>query len=130
MSRAAEARVTDNAQDARDIDVTDSGQAETASKESESCFRALCERSLAGIYLVQDGRLKYANAAMAELLGCAPEELCNVSPLDFIHPDDRALAQENMRRRLAGEAETSKYEVRYVRKDGNVSYVEELITRD
>ena len=37
----------------------------TALAESESRFRALCEKSLAGIYIVQDGCLKYANAAMA-----------------------------------------------------------------
>lgn len=108
MSSTAESLVS-NAQDARNSDIAGPRQAETASNQSESCFRVSCEESLAGIYFVRDGCLKYSNAAMAELAGRAPRELDNVSRLDFIHPDDRAIAWENMRRRLDGEAETIRY---------------------
>jgi formate hydrogenlyase transcriptional activator len=113
--------VIDNTEDAR--------TAETALRERESHYRALCEKSLAGIYIVHDGRLKYVNAAMGELLACAPGELDNVSFLDFVHPDDRAVVEENMRRRLTGEVDTSKYEVRLVRKDGRIVHVEVLGSR-
>jgi len=39
-----------------------------ASPHEEGSFRTLCERSLAGIYIVQDNGIKYVNPALAEAL--------------------------------------------------------------
>jgi PAS domain S-box-containing protein len=82
-----------------DCDITHCRRAETALEEGESRFRALCEASLAGIYIVQDGRIRYANPALARMLACTPGELNGVSPLACIHPEDRSIAEENRRRR-------------------------------
>ena len=75
-------------------DITELGPGETAGNDRECHFRILCERSLAGIYIVQDGCIKYANPAVAQILGCEPEKLNGASPLDFVHPDDRAHVEE------------------------------------
>ena len=104
-------------------------RARIAWTESETCFRILCERSLAGIYIVQDGCIKYANPAVAQILGREPQMLTGASPLAFVHPADRATVEEHMRRRLIGEEETSRYEARYVRADGDTVYVEVLGSR-
>lgn len=98
-------------------------------KESEGRFRALCEASLAGIYIVQDGCFTYANAALARILARDPDELRGVSPLAFVHPDDRSLVDENVRRRLSGELEATRYEARLVRGDGRIVHVEVLGSR-
>lgn len=118
MSKAAEAPVIDDTQDA-----------DTALKESEGRFRTLCEASLAGIYILQDGRIRYANPALAQILAVGPEQLIGTSPLAFVHPDDRALVEEHWRRRLNGAGETSRYEARCVRKDGEITHVEVLGSR-
>ena len=110
-------------------DISDRTCAETALEESENRFRALCEASLAGIYILQDGCIRYANPALAQILAREPEELNGTSLLDFVHPDDHALVEENQRRRLSGEVETSRYEARCVRKDGKIAYVEVLGSR-
>jgi len=102
---------------------------DTALQESESRFRALCEASLAGIYIVQDGLIRYANPALARMLGREPDELNGVCLLAMVLPEDRALVQEHMRRRLNREAETSRYEARCLRKDGTVVPVEVLGSR-
>jgi formate hydrogenlyase transcriptional activator len=110
-------------------DITDRERVDSALKESESRFRTLCEASLAGIYIVQGGSIKYANPALARILGREPDELNGASPLAFFYPDDRAIAEESMRRRLSGEVETSQYEARCVGKDGEILYVEVLGSR-
>ena len=97
-----------------------------ALSESDSLFRDLCERSLSGIYFLRDNCVQYANPALARMLGRDRDELSGVSPLTFVHPDDRACVEQNMRRRLDGEAETVQYEARCVRKDGQIVHVEVL----
>lgn len=122
MSNTADVRVIHSARDERK-------RADTALRESEGRFRALCEASLAGIYIVQQGRIKYANPALARIVARDLDGLHETSPLSFVHPDDRALVEESFRRRLSGEAETSRYEARCVRKDGKIVHVEVLGSR-
>ncbi len=110
-------------------DISDDQPADIALQQSESRFRSLCESSLAGVYIVQDGRITYANPALARILGRQPDELYGASPLAFFHPEDRALAQETVRRRLDGEVQEARYEARCLRKDGEVVYVEVLGVR-
>ncbi len=110
-------------------DAGDRERMAAAQQEGESFFRVLCERSLAGNYIVQDGHIKYANSALARILDSTVEKLIGRSPLDFIHPEDRPRVQENMRMRLNGKAETSRYEARCVREDGETAQVEVLGAR-
>jgi len=116
--------VIDNARD-----ISDDQPAAIALQQSESRFRSLCESSLAGVYIVQDGRITYANPALARILGRPPDELYGASPLAFFHPEDRALAQDSVRRRLDGEVQEARYEARCLRKDGEVVHVEVLGVR-
>ena len=88
-------------------------------------FSALAESSLIGIYLIQDGRFRYVNPALAEMFGYAIEELVDrMGPLDLAHPDDRPVLAENLRRRLEGEVEEVRYRLRGVRRDGSIFPVE------
>lgn len=110
-------------------DITERKQAEEARQVSELRFRAISENSLAGIYIVQNGKLSYVNAALAEIFKYAPEELFSADPLILIHPDDRALVSENIRRRMAGEVQSLRYEFRGLCKDGEIKYIEVLGAR-
>ena len=103
--------------------------AQAARKESEEGFRTLCEASLAGIYIVQNGCIKYANPALAGILAYQPEELHRMSWSVLVHPDDRPVVEEHHRRRLTGDWQASRYEVRCVRKDGEVIHFEVLGSR-
>ncbi len=107
------------------VDVTDLKQADLALRESEAKFRALTEESLVGVYVLQDGRFRYANAAQGRILGFTPEELLNLpSATDYVADEDRARAIENIRRRVEGEAQVLRYEFTIVRKDGTRRLVE------
>ncbi len=107
-------------------DITERLEAERRLRESEERFRSLTENSLAGIYIVQDGRLSYVNPALERIFGYAPGELVGREPLVVIHPDDRALVAEQMRRRIAGEVESLHYAFRGLRKDGTIPFIEVL----
>jgi len=96
-----------------------------ALRESEQMFRDLAERSLAGIYLSQDGVFQYVNPALATIMGYEAEELIGkVRVEDTILAEDRAAAVERARKRTSGEVRSVHHTFRIVKKDGNVTRVE------
>jgi len=100
-------------------------QKEAALVESEARFRGLVENSIAGVVLVQDRRFIYVNPTYAGIIGYTPEELkTDVDVLSLVHPDDRQLVEENIRRRISGEVDSIRYSFRMLRKDGSTANVE------
>lgn len=99
-------------------------QSQIALRAAETKFRTLVEQSLVGIYMIQDGRLIYANPRLVEILGYSEEGLTSRPVVDFILEADRPLAQENIRRRLEGEVQSIQYQLRMVRQDRAVIHVE------
>jgi PAS domain S-box-containing protein len=107
-------------------DITARKGAEAALRESEARYSALVEHSLAGIYIIQDGRYRYVNPRFAEIFGYTPHEI--VTHLrhghELIVEADRPLVRANVEKRLRGEAETLHYTFRGRRKNGTVIEVE------
>ena len=98
-------------------------------RESESKFRSLVEESLVGVYIVQNGRFAYANPRMAAIFGYRPEELAGLVTVDeCVHPEDREMVRDHIRRRLDGETNTCHYNFHGQRKDGSIVHVEVLGT--
>ncbi|HYR17939.1 MAG TPA: EAL domain-containing protein [Myxococcales bacterium] len=87
---------------------------------SEDRFRALVEQSIAGIYVIQDGRVVYANPKFCEIFGYSREEFAQGGvPLEQLTwEQDWPMVRENVRRRLAGEVQSMHYTFRARRKDG------------
>ena len=112
-------------------DMTEQRQAEVALRESEHKYRTLVEQSLQGFCVVQGIPLHFAfaNSALAEILGYTQDELLSLSPEDstvWIHPDERDRFLERYRICLAGESISPRYQLRIIRKDGTVRWVEIL----
>lgn len=106
-------------------DITDRRRAEKLFKESEDKFRTLTEKSLVGVYLIQDGRFKYVNPEMARIFGYSMEELIEKKgPKDTVLPEDWPAVKENLRKRLDGAINDITYVFRGLRKDGSVVYLE------
>jgi diguanylate cyclase (GGDEF)-like protein/PAS domain S-box-containing protein len=93
---------------------------------SEDKFRALVEQSIVGCYLIGDGRYVYVNPKFSEIFGYAPGEIIEkgITVDDLTWPADRAMVQENLRRRLTGEVQNMHYEFRGRRKDGTLVEIE------
>jgi len=107
-------------------DITEMKRITSSLLESEERFRCISGPSLAGIYILQDGKLVYVNPALAGIFGYDPAELIGQHPLRLIHPDDHELVRENIRRRVSGEVASLLYTFRGLRKDGAVVDVEVL----
>jgi diguanylate cyclase (GGDEF)-like protein/PAS domain S-box-containing protein len=93
-------------------------------------YQALVEQSLVGVYVVQDGRVVYANPRLAELFGYTPAQVTSLeSVMALVHPDDRPAVEERIRQRIAGEVATSTHVLRGLRRDGTVVELEVYSTR-
>lgn len=90
-------------------------------EESEQRFRALVEQGIAGAYIVQDGRLVYANPRLAAILGYADvRELLDQPPEGLAVPGDRERMVANLRQLIAGELARLETLFTGIRKDGGL----------
>jgi PAS domain S-box-containing protein len=85
-------------------------RAQEALRESEEKYRMVVERASDGIAIIQDGLLKYINPSMAEITGYSVEEGIDTPFTDYIDSDEVSEAEEDYRRRLAGEQLPMSYE--------------------
>lgn len=85
------------------------------------------EAALVGIYVIQDGLLRYVNPALAQMFGYQPEELVDkVHVLDLIHPEDREDVALLMRQRSAGELAMAPHMARGISQQGRIIHFESL----
>jgi PAS domain S-box-containing protein len=115
-------------------DITDRRRKEEALQESEAKYRTLVDNSLQGIVIAQGSplRLAFVNPAMGKMLGYNPSELTSLSPKEIeglVHPEDRALFFGRFMDRLRGKSAPPSYEVRAIRKDGEVAWLELFSSR-
>lgn len=108
------------------LDITERKQAEKALHKSEQKFRDLAEKSIAGIYLLQqDGMVKYVNTRCAEIFGYTVEEVIDrVRVGDVIFPEDWPVVRESIHKRISGESPSNHYEFRILTKNKDITYVE------
>jgi PAS domain S-box-containing protein len=100
-------------------------QAETALRESEERFRRAFEDSGVGKQLSGlDGRLLSVNRAFAAMLGYTVEELRSVDILAVTHPEDVAASREAKARLQSGSESGTRFEKRYLHKNGSVVWVD------
>ncbi len=102
-------------------DISSQKLAEMERRESEERFRAMTEQSISGACIIDtEKRFVYVNPRLAAILGYESAEPITGRPvLEFVAPEDHALVTENMRRRMAGEAQSARYHFQAIRKDGS-----------
>jgi PAS domain S-box-containing protein len=93
----------------------------------EQLFRNLTERSLVGIYVVQDGTFKSANPNAAAYAGYTPKDLIGKRSNSIVHPEDKAIHRKSALDMLKGKR-TSPYEFRIIGKDGSIHWIMESVT--
>jgi PAS domain S-box-containing protein len=98
---------------------------ENVLRESEERFRTLAEKSLVGVYIIQDRLFRYVNPAFAEILGYGLDEIIDkLGPVDLLATEDKERVLDSIRRRINGEMASDHLEFYVHRKDGATRSVE------
>lgn len=106
------------------VDITERKRAEESQRAADEQFKSFVDQSIAGIYIIQDGRLSYVNERFAQIFGYArPAEVVGLDFLGLVAQCDRAQAAENLRLELEGFVKSVNYSFRGLRKDGSTAEV-------
>jgi len=106
-------------------DITEYKKADQLLRESEERFRRLAESSPVGIYIIYNDKFRYVNQAFSLISGYNVEEIIDrISPLDLVHPEDRARIAEILNKGISGGIQETHFEIRGIRKDGSMNYCE------
>ncbi len=97
-------------------------------KESQGKYRTLVEKSLEGIYIIQDNKFTFANERFQEMTGYTAEELTQMNFWEIVAPDSADLVRERAFSRLRGETPPERYEFKAVTKNGRILDVEAQAT--
>lgn len=93
--------------------------------EEEILFRELAEKSLVGIYVIQNGLFRYTNERMGRIFGYTVREIIDkMGPEHLVLPEDWPIVDENIHRRITGRLKSINYEFRGIRKNGEIIYIE------
>lgn len=98
-------------------------EVESALRENEERYRLLVETAQEGIVVVQKEHLAYANPIMSAITGRTADELKRCPFIDLVFPEDREMALEKHRLRMEGNV-IPRYQMRMLRKDGDIAWVE------
>ncbi len=98
-----------------------------AIRQSEELYKALAEKSMAGVYVTQDGKFRFINSNAASYAGYTREELLDQEASLLVSPEDREKARQNARAMLRGET-SSPYEFRIITKQGETRWIMETVT--
>ena len=98
-------------------------QAQFALRESELKYATLVEDALIGVYILQDGKIEFANEKFADIYGYSKDELLGMDSLNLVHPDDRPLVKKLREKRLKDEKVPAEYESKGLKKNGDIIWV-------
>lgn len=100
-------------------------RAEAALRESEARFRGAFEQARVGIVQTTlEGQILVGNPGFCHLLGYTDEEARTLTVRDITHPDDYEPDMALARRVIASEIQGYTFEKRYVRKSGEIIWVQ------
>jgi diguanylate cyclase (GGDEF)-like protein/PAS domain S-box-containing protein len=106
-------------------DITHRRRLELSLVENEARLRSIMQHAPIGLAVVSlEGRFLEVNRSLCEIVGYAEEELVRLTFQQITHPADLASDLDNVNRLLAGEIPHYKMEKRYIRKDGELVWIQ------
>ncbi len=106
------------------IDISERKEMENALLESEKKYRTVIDNATDGIVITQQGKLRFLNTAMCDMLLYKEAEILEKPFLDYVIKEDHQVMIDFHKRRMDGEPFTSLYRSHFIRKDGEVITVE------
>jgi two-component system cell cycle sensor histidine kinase/response regulator CckA len=99
----------------------------TERRREHEQYRIVANSSQAGVYIIQDGCICFANPHISRYSGYPESELIGARILGFVHPDDREMVREKAVKMLRSEA-ASPYEYRIIDRENRVRWLMETVT--
>lgn len=96
------------------IDIEDRISSKKALLNSKEKYRLLVENANDAIFVVQDGRIKFANSKTTRMTGYKPLELMDMPFAELIHSADRSSVLSRHIERLPGNSTPSRHSLRIV----------------
>ncbi|MDR3603126.1 MAG: PAS domain S-box protein, partial [Syntrophaceae bacterium] len=91
----------------------------------ESQFREIISKAGEGIFITQDGVIKYENQACLDITGYSFGRWSSSDVISgLVHPDDRDMVALYHSLRMEGKESPGKYDFRLVGKDGAIKWIE------
>jgi PAS domain S-box-containing protein len=110
-------------------DVSERIQAGEMVRESEERFRSTFEQAAVGVaHASLDGRYLRVNDKLCEFTGYTRDELLNMGFLDITHPEDKQVQEPHLEQLIKGGLLTFTIEKRYIRKNGDVRWVQVTVS--
>jgi len=104
-------------------DTTDRKRAQEALKQSEEKYRTLIVNIQDGVFIIQDGKIQFANEAFARVGGYTVEEIIGKEFSELVAPEDLEIVAERYQRRQVGKDVPKEYEFRMLQRDGKTRVV-------
>lgn len=110
-------------------DITQIRRATQAVRRSENRFRNIFENSQIGIITVDDGmNITSSNAAFRRMIGYEKHEVKNLNIKDITPKEDLNESINTHKNLLQNKEETIRVEKKYIRKDGEIVYVQNSLS--
>lgn len=93
-------------------------------EQSETRYSAIVENSLDGILIIQDNHIKFINESASQIFGRDSADICRHIFTAYFHQDDHSMMLQRVKDRLAGKQLKPFTELRLVRPDGKIRYIE------
>lgn len=105
-------------------DLTETRRMQEQLQQSEEKYRTVIEKATDGIVITQDGKLKFMNKTMCDMVQYKEDEILERPFLEMVVEEDHQVMIDFHKRRMAGEDFTSLYRSHFIRKDGKIITVE------
>lgn len=106
-------------------DITAKKNTELELQDAESKFRNLVEKSLVGVYILQNEKFVYANPFFADIFGYSPDHIIHKLQMDdLVSEKDKEAVREHIYSGLNKDLKTMNYEFEGVHKSGAIINVE------
>ncbi len=112
-----------------DTNITERKRAEKARRQSEELLRAAFEQAAVGFSMTDKrGRFVKVNEAYCRITGYSEDELLSMDFQSITYPEDGPSNLAQIQRLLNGEISTLVYHKRYIRKSGDLVWVQNSVS--